>query len=160
MGSVRRAILGAALFSLACCTKTRTGVPDAGAEPWTTLSLLAGGLGGPGSIDGHGLDARFQSPRSLTRDGGNLYIADSDNCTVRKMELATGEVTTVAGTARTCNTVDGFGTAAQLKYPEVIAADGAGNLYVAEQYQLRRIVIATGEVTRSVGVLGDIGRMA
>jgi len=144
---MKRVVLFAALFSLACCTKTSIGLPDAGSEPWTTLSLLAGGLGGPGNIDGMGLDARFQQPASMTRDRGNLYIADSWNCTVRKLELSTGEVTTVAGTAQVCGTLDGIGTAAQLMYPEVIAADGLGNLYVTEVDQLRRIVIATGEVT-------------
>ena len=61
------------------------------------LSLLAGALGGVGNLDGTGATARFSFPRAIAGDGGgNLYIGD--NRTIRKLVLATGVVTTLAGT--------------------------------------------------------------
>ena len=71
---------------------------DSGPFAPTMLSLVAGGLGGPGAADGIGAVARFDGPYSMTSDGaGNLYIADSNNHAIRKLVVATGEVTTLAG---------------------------------------------------------------
>ena len=97
--------------------------------PVSTPSLVAGGLGGPGNVDGTGRAARFSNPRGLATDGaGNLYAADSSNHTIRRIVLATGVVSTLAGTAGASGSTDGTGAAAQFNSPNGLAADGAGNV--------------------------------
>ena len=66
-----------------------------------TLALLAGDLGGYGFADGTGADARFglARPGGMASDGaGNIYVADSSNHVVRRVEAGTGRISTVAGT--------------------------------------------------------------
>jgi sugar lactone lactonase YvrE len=94
----------------------------------------------------------FDRPVGIAIDGGNLYVADTDNYRIRKIVIATGEVTTLAGNGMD-NHDDGTGTAARLSYPSGIAADGSGNLYVAQTSndRIRKIAIATGEVTTLAG---------
>ncbi len=125
-----------------------------------TLALLAGGLGGPGSADDTGTAARFSAPYGVAGDGaGNLYIADTNNCTLRKMVIATGVVTTLAGTAGRCGSADGTAAAARFDGPAGVASDGAGTLYVADTqgHTIRKVVIATGAVTTLAGAAGQPG---
>ena len=85
---------------------------------------------------------------AVVSDGaGNLYVADSVNGTIRKIVIATGAVTTLAGNARQTGTVDGIGAAATFSDLKSIASDGAGNLYVADGTAIRQIVMASGAVT-------------
>src|SRR6185436_15874438 len=62
------------------------------------VSTLSG-TGTLGSLDGAGTAAQFRNPQGSWSDGKNLYIADSNNATIRKVVLATGVTSTVAGTA-------------------------------------------------------------
>jgi hypothetical protein len=59
---------------------------------------------------------------------GNLYVSDVANHTLRKIVLATGAVTTLAGQANVSGSFDATGTAATFYQPAGIATDGAGNL--------------------------------
>jgi sugar lactone lactonase YvrE len=107
-----------------------------------------------GSSDGAGPAARFNRPYGLTWDGaGNLFIADTFNSTIRKLVVATGAVTTFAGTAGMAGFADGTGPAASFDYPWGVTSDGAGNLYVVDNgsYRIRKIVAATGVVTTLAG---------
>jgi sugar lactone lactonase YvrE len=61
----------------------------------------------------------------------DFYIADSYNCTIRKMTAA-GVVTTIAGTPVLQGTADGIGSAALFDHPYGVAVDGSGNIYVAD----------------------------
>jgi sugar lactone lactonase YvrE len=64
------------------------------------VTTLAGG-GVPGTADGAGINATFDTPRGVVADGfGNLYVADTNNSMIRKIVLATAQVTTLAGVAR------------------------------------------------------------
>jgi hypothetical protein len=123
--------------------------------PAHALSLLAGGLGGPGNVDGVGANARFHSPAGIALDGaGNLYVADDRNNSIRKVVVATGAVTTLAGQGALVGSfADGTGAGAQFSEPQGVALDGAGNLYVADHsnWAIRKIVIATGAVTTLAG---------
>jgi hypothetical protein len=122
------------------------------------LSLLAGALGGVGTLDGTGATARFRSPRAIAGDGaGNLYIGDFANRTIRKIVLATGVVTTLAGTPGQQGSVDGTGAAARFNGPFGMVSDGAGNLYVGDGYTIRKVVTATGAVTTIAGAPGQEG---
>ncbi|MDG1409691.1 MAG: hypothetical protein P8Q52_03015, partial [Acidimicrobiales bacterium] len=125
-------------------------------SPVGTVTTFAGGA--QGSADGTGADARFNYPKGVAVDGdGNLYVADSNNHTVRKITLA-GEVTTLAGTAGSSGSVDGTGADARFNYPHEVAVDGDGNLYVADtsNHTIRKITPA-GVVTTLAGTAGSSG---
>jgi hypothetical protein len=62
------------------------------------LSVFAGSIGDPGTDDGIGDAARFETPMGIASDGkGNLYVADGEASTLRKIVIATAQVTTIAG---------------------------------------------------------------
>jgi len=63
---------------------------------------------------------------------GNLYVADTDNHTIRKVVPSTGAVTTLAGLAGTSGIADGLGSAVRFFHPAGIAVDSSSNLYVAD----------------------------
>ncbi|MES2536344.1 MAG: NHL repeat-containing protein [Pseudomonadota bacterium] len=124
------------------------------------VSTLAGTAGGFGSADGTGAAAQFSGPRGITLDGsGDLYVADANNNTIRKIVIATGEVSTPLGTAGSPGSTDGIGVAARFQYPSGITTDAAGNLYIADMgnHTIRQIAIATGVVTTIAGVAGQQG---
>ena len=118
------------------------------------LRVLAGVRGGGGIVDGVGRSARLGDPRFVASDGaGNLYVADSFSNTIRKVAQATGAVTTVAGLPGVSGTADGAGSAARFNSPQGLTFDGKGTLYVSDEYSgtIRKLVIATGEVTTVAG---------
>ncbi len=125
-----------------------------------TVTTIAGAAGAPGSSDGVGVDARFNTPSQITTDGANLYVADLVNHTIRKIVIATGVVTTLAGSANVSGLTDGTGSIARFSLPYGITTDGA-NLYVSEagnvNETIRKIVIATGAVTTVAGSAGEPG---
>jgi len=97
------------------------------------VSTLAGLAGIVGAVDGTGSAARFNYPSAVAVDGGgNLYVADSGNYTVRKITPG-GVVTTLAGLAGSAGSVDGSGTTARFLMPQSVAVDGSGNLYVGDE---------------------------
>jgi hypothetical protein len=116
------------------------------------VTTLAGTAGMRGSADGTGAAARFSSPTGIAVDStGNVYVADTVNNTIRKVTAA-GVVTTLAGTAGAFGSADGTGAAARFGFPEGVAVDSAGNVYVADTGNLAiRRVTPTGTTT-TVGV--------
>ena len=74
-----------------------------------------------GSANGTGTSASFYSPRGITTDGTNLYVADTDNHLIRKIVISTGAVTTVAGTGSS-GSANGTGTSASFysSYPGLL----------------------------------------
>ena len=122
------------------------------------VSIFAGAAALPGSADGIGGAARFSWPSGMTIDGaGNLFVADMNNHTVRKVVIATAAVTTVAGSPHASGSVDGAGTAARFDSPYGLVSDGTGNLLVSDRQDrtIRKIVIATGAVTTLAGSSGE-----
>ncbi|MGA3211564.1 MAG: hypothetical protein ABSD20_09665 [Terriglobales bacterium] len=88
------------------------------------------GDGGPAT------KAELSGPRGVAVDsGGDIYIADRDNCAVRKVTAATGIISTIAGGGPTACGYAGDGglaTSAKLYYPNGVGLDPAGNLYIAD----------------------------
>src|SRR5206468_3181919 len=110
------------------------------------------------AADGRGSAALFAYPTGIWGDGNNLFITDVGNYNVRKVDLRTGNVTTIAGSGSSAIT-DGTGTAAKFVGPTGIWGQGS-TLYVADTYStsaraLRRIDITTGAVT-TVADLGAV----
>jgi sugar lactone lactonase YvrE len=96
------------------------------------VSTVAGKAGECGSADGGPDMARFCDPQGIAEDKhGNLFVADTLNHTIRKIDPA-GMVTTLAGKPGVCGSADGYGAAAQFCQPQDIAVDDAGNLFVAD----------------------------
>jgi hypothetical protein len=122
------------------------------------VTTLAGTAGLSGPEDGNGPAAHFWYPADITTDGINLYVADAGNMTIRKIVIATRQVTTVAGTAGMPGSNDGPGLAASFSCPDGITTDGA-NLYVADSGNMtvRKIIISTGAVTTLAGTIGVPG---
>jgi len=120
-----------------------------------TVITLAGVAGNTNSLDGTGANAAFNHPEGLALDaGGNLYVADSWNHTIRKLTPA-GVVTTLAGLAGEFGAADGTNSKARLNRPGGIAVDSATNIYVADtfNYTIRKITPA-GNVTTIAGLAG------
>jgi sugar lactone lactonase YvrE len=122
------------------------------------VTTLAGTAGMNGSADGTGAAARFRLPSGVAVDGaGNVYVADTNNSTIRKVTAA-GVVTTLAGSAQMAGSADGTGAAARFNFPIGVAADGAGNVYVADTNNSAiRKVTPTGIVTTIAGTAGMAG---
>jgi sugar lactone lactonase YvrE len=96
------------------------------------VTTLAGTAGLVGSADGAGAAASFNNPSGVAVDGtGNVVVADARNNTIRKVTPA-GVVTTLAGTAGLVGSADGAGAAASFNNPSGVAADGVGNVFVAD----------------------------
>ncbi len=126
--------------------------------PTGVVSTLAGLAGSPGSTDGTGSAAQFNSPVGVAvDDAGNVYVADTGNDTIRKITPA-GVVSTLAGSAGFAGSADGTGGAARFNSPGGVALDDAGNVYVADTGNdtIRKITPA-GVVTTLAGAAGSLG---
>ena len=122
------------------------------------VTTLAGMAGLSGSVDGTNGTARFSYPYGVTVDSaGNVYVTDAYNFNIREV-TGNGVVTTLAGSAGQFGSVDGTGSAARFFVPTGVAADGAGNLYVADSGNSTiRKVTGSGVVTTLAGSAGQPG---
>ena len=134
-------------------------------DPSGTITTVAGtgetGFSGDG---GPAVAARLNIPTGIAVDrAGNLFITDSWNSRIRRVDPS-GTITTIAGTGRVGFSGDGGpAVAARLGYPEGVALDGSGNLYVNDRLnqRIRRVdpsgTITTIAGTGKVGFSGDGG---
>jgi sugar lactone lactonase YvrE len=149
-------------------------VLSSGTVPSGPVTTLAGTPGTSGSTDGIQGAARFNLPQHLTTDGPNLYVTDFTGSTIRKIVLATGAVSTIAGkfepggaVGSNVDSTDGTGQTARFNHPDGITTDGV-NLYVTDSYDnmIRKINLATTnvstlanngavDVTSTVGITTD-----
>ncbi len=151
--SVVMLILASAASTLA---QTVTTIAGNGAT-----GFLSGAYGGDGVA---ATAALLYYPSGLAYDAtGNLYIADSRNHRVRKIDVS-GIITTFAGTGVSGYSGDGgAATAAEMGYPESIAIDATGNIYVSDHWEacVRKIdaagIITTVAGTGVYGYSGDGG---
>jgi uncharacterized protein YjiK len=102
-------------------------------------------------LDGVGVNAGFKAPRGVAVDlTGNMYIADTNNNSIRKI-TPTGVVTTFAGSG-TATFLDATGTSAGFNQPFGLSVDLIGNVYVADTFNHRiRKITSAGVVTTFAG---------
>lgn len=116
------------------------------------ISTVAGGGVGDG---GSAINAPVASPESVFIDpAGNLYIADRDNRRIRKVDVTTGIITTVAGTGVNSFSGDnGPAIDATLSRPAGVTVDNAGNVYISDPgiNRVRKVTAATGIITTVAG---------
>jgi sugar lactone lactonase YvrE len=122
----------------------------------TGIITTVAGTGNPGPLGDGGLAtaARLDSPEDVTLDSaGNLYISDSSDARIRKVDAGTGIISTIAGTGVWGNTGDGgLATAAEIAVTEGIVVDVSGNVYVSSFGDtIRRIDPKTGIITAYAG---------
>ena len=125
----------------------------AGAQIISTIagssSTSSMGDGGPATAAG------ITEPQCITYDrSGNLYITDFTSSRVRKVDPS-GIITTVAGPGTVGTIGDGgAATAANLQYPQGIACDTFGNVYVSDRnnYRIRKIDVSTGIMSTIAGI--------
>jgi DNA-binding beta-propeller fold protein YncE len=107
------------------------------------------GDGGPAS------EARLNSPYEVRFDpAGNVCWAERDSNTIRKLDVKTGLISTLAGTGRRGYSGDGgLATQAQLSEPHSLGFDAAGNLFICDvrNNRVRRVAVRTGIITTLVG---------
>lgn len=105
--------------------------------------------------NGTGTSASFCAPSGITTDGTNVFVTEPPEGTIRKIVIASGAVTTLAGTPGAASyspaVIDGTGAAATLLQPLDVTTDGT-NLYVSDGYGIRKINIATASVTTLVSI--------
>ncbi|MGW4091721.1 NHL repeat-containing protein [Nocardia sp. NPDC004750] len=120
------------------------------------ITTVAGtGTEGYGGDNQPAIDADLDYPEGVAVDGaGNLYIAERYNYRVRKVDHATGVITTVAGTGTAGYNGDNQPAIdADLNAPFGVAVDGAGNLYIVDRvnYRVRKVDHGTGVITTVAG---------
>ncbi len=126
--------------------------------PAGVVSTFAGTAGVVGHADSTGAAASFDHPAGIAVDStGTVYVADSGNRIIRKITTG-GVVSTLAGDYNSYGHLDATGTAATFAYPQGLAVDNAGNVYVADTYNntIRKIT-AAGVVTTLAGTPGVSG---
>jgi sugar lactone lactonase YvrE/P pilus assembly chaperone PapD len=120
------------------------------------ISTVAGNGTAGYSGDGHAaIGAQLNYPSGVAADSaGNFWIADSNNSVIRKIDISTGNISTVAGNGTAGYSGDGhIATNAQLNYPANLTVDRVGNLYIADSYNsvVRKVSISTGNISTVAG---------
>jgi uncharacterized protein (TIGR03437 family) len=126
-----------------------------GQAPKFTISTVAGmGVAGFAGDGGPATSGQLRFPAGLVIDAsGNMYIADSFNSRVRKVD-ANGTITTIAGTGDFGDFGDtNTATKAGMNRPYSVALDKSGNIYIADTYNhaVRKIAASGGTMTTFAG---------
>lgn len=119
-----------------------------------TITTIAGtGVSGFSGDGGAATQAQLNTPVGISLDNnGHLLIADANNHRIRKLNLSTGIITTIAGNGYGFGGDGGQATQAQLNFPTSVAMDQNGNLYISDtsNHQVRKVT-AAGIISRYAG---------
>lgn len=126
------------------------------------VTTIAGKLGEAGSADGNAANSRFFGPQGLAMRPAEsaLYVADTNNHTIRQVMVTTGNVTTLAGLPGASGSADGTGAAARFNGPTGIALNATGTLriFVTDtDNNTVRSITSSGVVTTFAGLAGSSG---
>ncbi len=145
------------------CLAVLSGCGSIDAGNAESAATLAGLAGGPGFFDGTGTIVRFSSPSGVAAIGTNLFVADTANHVIRKIDTLSGAVTTLAGKFGVPGSADdpaGTGAAARFSSPTGIVAVGTtSTLFVCDtgNHTIRKVVSTSGAVTTLAGTPGSEG---
>lgn len=121
------------------------------------VSTVAG-TGVAGFQDGASANAKFYYPAglALSSDGAFLYVADNGNSLIRKIDLATNNVTTIAGDGDFAHSDNANGLMAKFNQPTDLLLQGDSVLFISdtENHVLRKMNLQTSSVTTVVGIAG------
>lgn len=138
----------------------------------TTVAGNAGGTvcGAASDTVGDGCaatQATLNLPQGITLDGsGNLYIADTNNHRIREVSIATGNISTIAGSGFTnANGTGGYNgdnitaITAELNFPYAVAFDAAGNMYIPDSanHRVREVLAVGGVITAASNIVTIAG---
>jgi DNA-binding beta-propeller fold protein YncE len=126
------------------------------------VTTIAGIAGDAGSTNGIGTMAQFSFPAEVAvDDAGNLYVADRNNSTIRKID-SVGNVSTLAGVAGTDGSADGACAAALFSFPVGLAVGPSGVVYVADTsantVRMIRTVAPQGPMLR-IKIVGNLVKL-
>jgi hypothetical protein len=133
--------------------------------PAGKIAVVAGnGRAGYKGDNGPATLAELNQPAGVATDAqGDIYISDTANNVIRKIDAKTGIITTVAGNYATDKANDGLGgysgdggpaTSAQLNGPQGIAVDSAGNLFIADTFNSAIRGVNPDGIITTVGEVG------
>lgn len=120
------------------------------------ITTYAGtGTNGYSGDGGAATSAKIKNPEGIAvAPNGDVYIADSDNHAIRRVNFLTGVITTVAGTGNPGYSGDGAAaTSCKLSFPEDVAILPNGDIYIADtgNHAIRKVLAATGTITTVAG---------
>jgi sugar lactone lactonase YvrE len=124
-------------------------------DPTGAITVLAGS-GSPGSSDGQGSGASFSAPAGVAFYNGYVYVADTGNNTIRRIDSG-GNTQTIAGTAGTTGSQNGNSfSQATFNAPNALASDGTGNIYISDSqnYTIRVLNVNSWQVSLFAGQNG------
>jgi len=150
--SLRHGAIGLLALQLSAICFAQIAIPASG-----IIKTIAGtGTSGYSGDGGAATSAKLFYPNGVAVDtSGNVYIADSANNVIRKITASTGVISTVAGTGTGGYSGDGgAATSAKLLYPQAVAVDSVGNLYIADtdNSRIRKVTYSTGIISTIAGV--------
>ncbi len=131
----------------------------------TIVTIAGNGSAGYSGDNGLATNARLNQPNGVYEDNANnLYIADSRNAVIRKVDLSTGIISTIAGNGTAGYSGDsGLAINAELYQPVGVTMDYYGNVYIADiNNTVRKVDVASGKIftiagNGNPGCLGDGG---
>ncbi len=137
--------------------RIRTITPN---SPLGTIDTIAGSSLTPGfgGDTGAATSALLNLPNDVAVDSsGNVYIADTGNCRIRK--ITGGIISTIAGTSTCGYNGEGTATTAQLNHPYGVAVDSSGNVFIADtdNHRIRKITGGTISTIAGTGTAGHTG---
>jgi sugar lactone lactonase YvrE len=133
-------------------------------QPTSVTSTIAGGgTGGFSTTGGVATNVELGLPQGIAIDkGGNFYFADSIYDVVWKQDASTGNLSVIAGTGVAGYSGDnGPAVSAQLNYPQGVAVDASGNVYIADEdnNRVRMVSAQTGVITTIAGGSGSFSSL-
>ncbi|MBI3851275.1 MAG: HYR domain-containing protein [Verrucomicrobia bacterium] len=139
------------VFPVGTTTVTATAVDTAGGIVTTIAGNGLRAYGGDGGLATNASFSLAYNPVAVDV-AGNVFIADSENNRVRRVDAASGVITTVAGNGgASLSGLGGAATSAGVPFPAAVAVDNSGNLFISIRGRILRVDVAAGTISVFAG---------